>query len=125
MGKDCIDRKYGNKKKKAEKTIDGDDDDLVLGLLTTKNKKLNVKKKVQFTEDIIESSEVGIMCTNDGDTFFHSQRTPGLETPMCHVTSQMKIPVFSTSSYQQVDSRKLQDHASYEERQASHQCLTS
>ena len=49
MSKDCQDWKYGNNYKKiekAEKGIFGDDDDVVLCLLTMENKKENLKKKI-------------------------------------------------------------------------------
>ena len=48
-------RKDNNKKKneKAEKAVDGDEDELVLCLLTIEIKKENVKKKVWFVENDI------------------------------------------------------------------------
>ena len=54
MSKDCWEPKYGDYKKieKAGKAIDGDKDDVVLFLLTEKNKKENAKMKVQFMDDI-------------------------------------------------------------------------
>ena len=47
MSNDCWDQKYGNnykKVEKAEKAINGDEDEVVLCLLTMKNKKENIKK---------------------------------------------------------------------------------
>ena len=46
MSKDYRERKYSNNKRyeKAEKAIDGDEDDLLLCLLTTDNKKQDVKR---------------------------------------------------------------------------------
>ena len=64
--------------KKAERAIDGDEDELVLCSLMRESKKENVKKKkVQFAEDVKQLSEAGMMCTIDGNTFFCSQRIPG------------------------------------------------
>ena len=59
MSKDCRAWKYGSYKKseKAEKAIDGDEDDMVLCLLTKENEKENAKKKAWFTEDIKQLSE--------------------------------------------------------------------
>ena len=51
------------------------------------NKEENVKNKVWFMEDVKKPMEAGMMCTIDGDTFFCSQRTHELETPVHHVTS--------------------------------------
>ena len=72
MGWDCRERKYDNNNKyeKAEKAIDGDEDDVVLCLLTMENRKENVKEKVHFAEDDKQPSEAGMMCTINGDTFF-------------------------------------------------------
>ena len=74
MNKNCWARKYGNHKKfeKAERAIDGDEDDLVLYSLTKENEKENAKKKVQ--EDVKQLFEAGMMCTIDGDSFFCSQK---------------------------------------------------
>ena len=38
-------------------------------------------------EDVKQPSEAGMMCTIDGDTFFHSWRIPGLETQVHHAIS--------------------------------------
>ena len=72
MSKNCWARKYGHHKKfkKAERYIDGDEDDMVLCSLTKENKKENAKKKVWFTEDVKQPLEAGIMCTINSDTFF-------------------------------------------------------
>ena len=75
------------KSMRKEKAIDENKGDLVLCLLTMEIKKENVKKNVQFTEDVKKPMEAGMMCTINGDTFFCSQRTYGLETPVHHVTS--------------------------------------
>ena len=72
MSKDCWEQKYGNNYKKfekGEKAIDGDENDVVLCLLMTENKKENVKK-VQFAEDVKQPSEAGMICTIHSDTFY-------------------------------------------------------
>ena len=91
MSKDCGAQKNGHYKKieKAEKAVDKDEDNLVLCLLMSESKKESKKKKVWFVEDVTQPLEVGMMCTIDGDTFFHSQRIPGLETQVYHATSPM------------------------------------
>ena len=91
ISKDGRKRKYNNKKQyeKAEKAIDEDKDDLVVCSLSMENEKENAKKKVWFAEDVKQHSEAGMMCTIDGDTFFHSQKTHGLETLVHQFTSQM------------------------------------
>ena len=73
MSQDCKERKYSNsnnKLEKAEKAIDGDEDDLVLCLLTMKNKKENAKKKVWFMEDVKRPFKAGMMCTIHGDDLY-------------------------------------------------------
>ena len=74
MSKDCWAQKYNHNKKfeKAERAIDGDEDDVVLCLLMSESKK-NVKtKKVRIAEDVKQPLEGDMMCTIDGDTFFCS-----------------------------------------------------
>ena len=72
MSKDCQAWKYGHYKKfeKAERAIDGEEDDLVLCLLTSESTKECKNKKVLFAGDVKQPSEAGMMCTIDGDTFF-------------------------------------------------------
>ena len=72
MSKDCWARKYGQNKKieKAERAIDGDEDDVVLCLLTSESKKECKNKKGWFMENIKQPSEADMMCTIDGDIFF-------------------------------------------------------
>ena len=74
----CKERKYNDKKKneKAEKAVDGDEDDSVLFLfmMKIKKEKENIKKKVQFMEDVKKPTETGMMCTIDGDTFFFHKK---------------------------------------------------
>ena len=66
MSWDCRKRKYGNIKKyeKLEKAIDGDEGNLLLCSLTMKN-----KKDSRFVEDVKQSSEAGMICTINRDTF--------------------------------------------------------
>ena len=54
MSKDCWALKNSHFKKfeKAEKAIDGDEDDLVLCSLMSESKKEIKKKKVRFMEDV-------------------------------------------------------------------------
>ena len=54
MSKDCREQKYDNHKKfeKAERAIEGDEDDVVFCSLTSENKKECKNKKVWFTEDV-------------------------------------------------------------------------
>ena len=72
MSKDYWAQKYHHHEKfeKAEKDIDGDEDVLVLCLLTSECKKESKNKKVLFVEDVKQPSESCMMCTIDGDTFF-------------------------------------------------------
>ena len=67
MSHDYKERKYDNKKKneKAQKVV-GDEANFVLSLLTTE-----IKKKVQFTKNVEKPTEASMVCTIDGDTFFH------------------------------------------------------
>ena len=99
VSKDCWAQKYGHHKKfgKAERVIDGDENDIVLCSLTKENKKDNTKKKVLFMEDVKQPSEADMMCTIDGDSFFCSQRIPGLETQVHHAISPMTILAYMTS----------------------------
>ena len=55
---------------KAERAIDGDEDDSVLCLLKSESKKETKKNKVWFVEDDKQPSEAGMLCTINGDTFF-------------------------------------------------------
>ena len=91
MSHDCKGRKYSNNKKidKAEKVIDGDDDDLVLCLLMIKNKKENAKKKVQFAKDGKQPSKAGMMCTIDGDSFYSFGKNTwiGDSIASCNITN--------------------------------------
>ena len=65
-------RKFSHHKKfeKAERAIDGDEDDIVLCSLTKENNEENTKKKVWLMEDVKQPLEAGMMGTIDGDTFF-------------------------------------------------------
>ena len=47
---------------KAEKAIDGDEDDLMLCLLMSESKNECKKKKVWFPEGLKQPPEAGIMC---------------------------------------------------------------
>ena len=60
MSKDCQAQKYGHSKKieKAKRSVDRDEDDVVLCLLTSESKKECKNKKVRFTEDVKQPSEV-------------------------------------------------------------------
>ena len=58
------------KYEKAEKAIDGDEENLVICLLTMVIKKETIKKKVWFAEGIKKPMEAGMICTIDVDTFF-------------------------------------------------------
>ena len=49
-------------------------------------------------ENVEKTTEAGMLCIIDGDTFFPSQRTHGLETQVYSVTSQMMILFFLMSS---------------------------
>ena len=82
MRKDCRAQKSSHHKKfeKAEKAIDGNEDDLVLCSLMSESKKESKKKKLWFTEDVKQPLEAVMLCTINNDTFFCSQRIPGLET---------------------------------------------
>ena len=73
MSQDCWERKYCNNNKifkKADKAVDGDKDNIVSCLLTTKDKKDNVKKKVWYLEVVKQPSEAGMMCFINGDMFY-------------------------------------------------------
>ena len=92
MSKDCQDRKYGNnyeKFEKAEKAIDGDEDDMVLCSFSMESKKENVKKNVWFMDDVKQSSEAGMMCTINGDMFcsFTKNTWIGDSGASCHITN--------------------------------------
>ena len=54
MSKDCKERKYNNEKKneKAEKAVEGGNDDLIQCLLKIEIKKEKVKNKVNIVENI-------------------------------------------------------------------------
>ena len=70
--KDCRTWNNGHSKifEKVERTIDINEDDLVLCLLTSETKKGTKKKKVRFAEDVKQPLEGGMMSTINGDTFF-------------------------------------------------------
>ena len=87
--------------------------------------KENVKKEVWFAEDVEKLLGAGMMCTIDRDTFFSLQRMHGLETLVHGVLSQTMILSLQCHQHQQVDSRKLGEHAGDEKREALHQCSTS
>ena len=79
----CRERKYDNNKQyeKAEKAIDGDEHDLVLCLLSTENKKEDVKKQVW--------SEADMLCMIDGDTIFSFMKNTSIGDfgASCHITN--------------------------------------
>ena len=93
-----------------------DEDDFVLCILKMEIKKENVKMKVWFTEDVKQPLEAGMMCTIKGGTFhsFTNNRWIRDSGASYHITTM--IPVCSMS-LTQVDSRTLEEHASYEKRQ--------
>ena len=99
MSKVCWVRKFSHHKKfeKAERATNKDEDDMVLCSLITENKKENAKKKVWFAEDVKQPSKAGMMCSIDGDTFFHLPRIPGSKTQVHHVISPMTILAYMTS----------------------------
>ena len=77
---------------KAEMAIDGDEDDLVLCLLTIEIKKENLKKKIQFVEDIEHPTEACMMCTINGDTFSFTKNTQIRDSgASCHITNDDTI----------------------------------
>ena len=61
---------------------------MVLCLLTMK-KKENVKKKVQFRDDVKQPTEAGMMCTINGDTFYSFTRNTWIRDSgaSCHITN--------------------------------------
>ena len=63
----------------------------------SESKKESKKKNVWFVEDVKQPLKAGMMCTIEGDTFFHSQRIPGLETQVHHVISPMTTLAYMTS----------------------------
>ena len=70
MSNDCHMRKSNEtRSEKAEKAVDGDDDELVFSLFTSKNKKKK-KKKVWFVEDVKMPVEVEILFNINGDTLY-------------------------------------------------------
>ena len=71
---------------------------MVLCSLMKENKKENAKQKVWSMDDVKQPSEAGMMCTIDCDTFFCSQRIPGLETQVHCAISPMMIQAYMTSS---------------------------
>ena len=56
------------------------------------------KKKVWFTGDVKQPSEACMMCTINGDTFFSSQRIPGLEAQVHPAISPTMILAYMTSA---------------------------
>ena len=62
-----------------------------------RKKKRKIKKKVQFADNVKMPKKASMLCTIDGNTFFHSQRTHGLDSQEHSVTSQIMIPVSSMS----------------------------
>ena len=70
----------------------------VLCFLRSENKtKENETKKFRFAEDVVLPTEAGMICTINGNNFFHSQRIPGLEIRVHHAISLMTILAFMTS----------------------------
>ena len=83
---------------KAEITIDGDEDDVVLCLVTSESKKECKNKKVWFAKDVKQPLEAGMMCMIDGDVFFCSQKISGLKTQVHHAISPTTILAIQGSS---------------------------
>ena len=83
-------RKKGHYKKfeKAKKAVDGDEDDLMLCSLMRASK-TKENKKVWFAEDVKQSSEAGVICTIDGNTFFLFTKHTGIgdSGASCHITN--------------------------------------
>ena len=99
MSKNCWLWKCGHNKifEKAERAIDGDEDDVVFCLLTSESEKDCKKNKAWFMKDVKKPSEAGMMCTIDGDKFFCSQRRPGSVIQVHHAISPMTILAYMTS----------------------------
>ena len=91
MSNNCRALKNGHCKKveKAERAIDGDENDLVFCLLLSESKTKSKKKKVQFMEDVKQPSEAGMICTIDGETLvlFTKNTRIGDSGASCHITN--------------------------------------
>ena len=92
MSWDYWERKYGNiskKFEKAEKAIDGDEDEVVLCLLMMACRRVSVKKKVWFAEDVKQPSKAGMMCTINVDSFYSFTKNTwnGDSGASCHITN--------------------------------------
>ena len=65
--------------------------------------KENKKKKVWFMEDVEQPSEAGVMCTNDGNTFYSFTKNIWIRDSgaSCHITND------NTGLYNIIDNNEL------------------